>query len=94
MRRWRSKRADYIGCSEADACGRQQRVNLTHWTLDPGDVAPTAGLERDVGQQAATSGLSTPIKSRPEAAGELRFRSTCSERGSFRRPPDEMDGMS
>jgi hypothetical protein len=30
--------------------------NLSRWTLDPGNVAPTVGLERDVGQQAAKSG--------------------------------------
>jgi hypothetical protein len=28
-------------------------ADLTHWTLDPGNVTPTAGLERDVGLQAA-----------------------------------------
>jgi hypothetical protein len=38
---------------------RQQWINLTHWTLDPGNVAPMAGLERDLGQQAALA-LQTP----------------------------------
>jgi hypothetical protein len=35
------------------------RVNLSRGTLDHGNVAPTAGLERNVGQQAANSGHSS-----------------------------------
>ena len=31
----------------------QLGVDLIHWTLDPGNVAPTTGIEQDVGQQAA-----------------------------------------
>ena len=31
-------------------------VNLTHFILNLGNAAPTAGLERDVGQQAANCG--------------------------------------
>ena len=36
--------------------GKVERIPvglLYRWTVDPGNVAPMAGLERDVGQQAA-----------------------------------------
>jgi hypothetical protein len=41
---------------KADVRDWQQRVNSTSWTGGPDNVAPMAGLERDVRQQAATSG--------------------------------------
>ena len=43
-----------FGFPEAALDDRRQRVDLTHWAFDPGNVAPTAGLERDVGQSTLT----------------------------------------
>jgi hypothetical protein len=40
------------GYPEAAGHDRRVRVNVSQWTLDPGNVCPTAGLERDLGQQA------------------------------------------
>ena len=48
-----------FGFPEAALDDRQQRVDLTHWAFDPGNDAPTADLERDMGQQAAKSGTSS-----------------------------------
>ena len=48
-----------FGFPEAALDDRRQRVDLTHWAFDPGNDAPTADLERDMGQQAAKSGTSS-----------------------------------
>jgi len=40
----------------ADTRAGQLRVNITHWTIHPGDVAPITGLERDAGRHAAKLG--------------------------------------
>jgi hypothetical protein len=46
----------YSSVLRADGHEWPFRVNLSHWMLDLGNFAPTAGLERDVGQQAARRG--------------------------------------
>jgi hypothetical protein len=33
---------------------QQPRVHLVRWRLDPGNVAPMTGLEKDMGRHAAT----------------------------------------
>ena len=69
-----------MACREADARDRQVRVNSTSWAVGPGNVAPMAGLEQAVRQQAAKSRRRPKQNLCPEAGVRMRSMNAALQR--------------
>jgi hypothetical protein len=66
---------------KADGGHGRLRVNLSRWTLDPGNVAATAGLERHVGSRRPSSSQLLRAGQRAES-GPWRFSCAVSKRSA------------